>query len=313
MTILEYIVEHFPIRRTQNQKAAFRIWASSCITERGYRPRVEESDKGKHKNIVAGNPDTAQVIFTAHYDTPGCIGLPNLMIPRNWPVYFLYQAFIVLVLLSIAFLGGMAFAALTGKPDMLRVGLLLTYFLLLGFMLYGPANKHNVNDNTSGVSTLLQLMEKVPPALRSQVAFILFDNEEKGCRGSKAFAREHLQVQHTKLVVNLDCVGVGDHIIFSVPKLARNMPQYELLESVLAGREGRTVHFFSAATTRGSSDHRSFKCGVGVSAYQQTAGVGFITGAIHTWRDTEADQENLDFLAEALGEYVEKLDDPVKD
>jgi len=311
MTILEHMIEHFPIRRTANQKEAFRIWAMGCMADAGYRPKVEGSDKGKHKNIVAGNPDTADVVITAHYDTPGCIGLPNLMIPRNWPVYFLYQMLIILILLAIAFLGGMGFAALTGKPEMLRVGLLLTYILLMVFMLYGPANKHNVNDNTSGVAALLETMRRIPAEKRSKTAFILFDNEEKGCRGSKAYAKEHLQVQHLRLIVNLDCVGVGEHFLLSVPKLARNLAEYELLERVLAAREGREVHFFSSATTRGNSDFRSFKCGVGVSAYRQTPGVGFITGTIHTWRDTETDPENIAFLAEALGEYASLL--PVED
>ena len=305
MTILEQITEQFPVRKSKAQKAAFRKWVMGQMAAMGYRPRVEENSN--HQNIVAGSPDTAQITFTAHYDTPVCIGLPNLMIPRNWPVYILYQGMIVAILLAIAFGGGMVLAALTKNPDMLRIGLLAVYLCLILFLRYGPANRHNVNDNTSGVAAVLELMAKIPEEQRAKVAFILFDNEEKGCAGSKAYAKDHLQVQHTRLIVNLDCVGVGEHVLLFVPRLARNMEAYELLERVLAAMPGRTVHFFSAATSAGSSDFRSFKCGVGVSAYRQVTGVGFCTGRIHTWRDTQADQGNIDYLSGALAAAVEQL------
>lgn len=307
MTLLETMNEKFPIRKSGVQKEAFRKWVLGQMKELGYSPRVEEN--GSHSNIVAGNPETAQITFTAHYDTPVCIGLPNLMIPRNWPVYILYQGLIVVLLLALAFGGGLGLAALTKDPDMLRIGLLAVYMALILFMRCGPANRHNVNDNTSGVATVLEIMAKLPPEQREKAAFILFDDEEKGCAGSKAYAREHQQVRYTSLIVNLDCVGVGEHILLSVPKLARNMLQYQLLERVLAETEGRAVHFFSAATSAGSSDFRSFKCGVGVSAYRQTPGVGFCTGRIHTWRDTQADQGNIDFLSQALSACVEQLPD----
>ena len=306
MSILEQINEQFPIRRSNEQKEAFRKWVMARMEEMGYQPRVEESG-GKHHNVVCGSPDEAQMTITAHYDTPACFGLPNLMIPRNWPVYFLYQGAIILAMLLISFAVGTGLMALTGEEALLRIGLLGAYFGLISLMLYGPANKHNVNDNTSGVAALLETMAKIPEAHRQKVAFILFDNEEKGLRGSKAFAKAHLQVQYTGFIVNLDCVGVGEHILLTVPKLARNIEAYQLLERLLAEREGRTVHFFGAFGTRGNSDFRSFKCGVGVSAYRKVPGVGFVTGAIHTWRDTRADQGNIGWISDALADGAARM------
>ena len=282
MTILETINEKFPIRRSDKQKEAFRKWVMAEMNAMGYRAHVEENDKGKHRNVIAGDPESAELTVTAHYDTPACIGIPNLMIPRNWAVYYLYQS-------------GML------------IGYFGVYMALLLLMLYGPANKHNVNDNTSGVAAVLETMARIPVEQRPKIAFILFDNEEKGCRGSKAYAREHLHMQHIKLVVNLDCVGVGEHFIVSSPRLARNMEQYELLEQVLSECKDRTAHFYSSFTTRGNSDYRSFKCGVGISAYRMVSGVGFYTGAIHTARDTQADQGNIEYLAQALSETIARL------
>lgn len=307
MTILEQITQQFPIRRTPAQKTAFRKWAMARMAEMGYKARVEESDKGKHQNVVVGDPEHAQITITAHYDTPGTIGIPNLLIPRNWAVYFLYQTLIVGGMLAIALLAGSALGLLTKNGDLMLLGYFGVYLALMLLMIYGPANKNNVNDNTSGVSALLETMARIPEEDREKVAFILFDNEEKGCKGSKAYARDHLEVQHTRLIVNLDCVGVGEYMLLSVPSLAKNMEQYEVLERVLAAQEGREVHFFSSLTTRGNSDYRSFKCGVGITAFRKVSGVGFYTGAIHTGRDTEADQGNIDFLSEALSGCVKRL------
>ncbi len=307
MSILEQINEQFPIRRNAAQKGAFRKWLIARAAEMGYRARVEENDKGRHQNVVIGDPEHAQITFTAHYDTPACIGIPNLMIPRNFPVFFLYQAAIVGGLLLLSFAVGFLAAMLLGAPKVLIPAFFCTYMALLLLMLYGPANKHNVNDNTSGVAALMELLARLPAEDRDKAAFIFFDNEEKGCRGSKAYARDHLQVQHTQLIVNLDCVGVGENILLAVPKLARNMPQYEVLERTLSSHPGRAVHFFGSATTRGNSDYRSFKCGVGVSAYSKVGGIGFCTGDIHTWRDTQADQANLEYLAEAFRDALNRL------
>ncbi|MBE5797118.1 MAG: M28 family peptidase [Clostridiales bacterium] len=307
MTILEQINEKFPIRRTDAQKEAFRKWALEQMAGMGYHARVEENDKGKHLNVVAGDPDKAKITVTAHYDTPACIGIPNLMIPRNWLVYFLYQALVVGGMLAIALAAGLGLGVLLKSQQALLLGYFGVYMALLMLMLYGPANKHNVNDNTSGVAALLETMARVPQEQRQQVAFILFDNEEKGLKGSKAYARDHLEVQHTKLIVNLDCVGLGEHFIIATPALARNTEEFAILERVLPSHEGRQVHFFSSVTTRGNSDFRSFKCGVGVSAYRKVKVVGFLTSAIHTGRDTRADQENIDFISGALADCAAQL------
>ena len=307
MTILETINEKFPIRRSDKQKEAFRKWVTAEMTAMGYRARVEENDKGKHHNVIAGNPESAEMTITAHYDTPACTGIPNLMIPRNWAVYYLYQILVIGGMILIALAAGLLIGAALQDQRGLLLGYFGVYMALMLLMLYGPANKHNVNDNTSGVAAVLEAMKRIPEENRSKVAFILFDNEEKGCRGSKAYAREHLQVQHTKLVVNLDCVGVGEHFIVSSPRLARNLDGYELLERVMSEDKARTAHFFSSVTTRGNSDYRSFKCGVGVSAYRMVSGVGFYTGAIHTARDTQADQGNIEYLAQALSTTAAQL------
>lgn len=314
MSIIETLNEKFPIRKSRKQKDAFRTWFIAWAQEQGY---AAEATKPKglfgSSNVVVGDPETAQVVFTGHFDTPAVMPVPNFITPRNVLVYILYQVVMLPVMLAPGILIGAGAGWLGGYVSE-EVGFLCGYFTTMALMIvtfcllmFGPANKHNVNDNTSGVAAVLETMARIPVEQRPKIAFILFDNEEKGCRGSKAYAREHLQMQHTKLVVNLDCVGVGEHFIVSSPALARNLDGYELLERVLSEDKARTAHFFSSVTTRGNSDYRSFKCGVGVSAYRMVSGVGFYTGAIHTARDTQADQGNIEYLAQALSGTVSQL------
>jgi len=302
MTICEQITELFPVRRSAAQKKAFRQWVMAEIAEMGYTARVEQNDKGRQQNIVIGDPEHAEVTFTAHYDTPTNILLPDLQIPRNYPVYLLYQIAIIGGMLLLSLIVGAAAGLATQNGDVMILSFFGAFLALMLVQIYGPANKHNVNDNTSGVTTLLETMARIPEENRDQVAFVLFDNMEKGRKGSKAYARDHLEMQHTRFVVNVDSVGVGENFVVSASSLAKQLPQYAKLEKLLAGCPERNTYFYSSVTTRGNSDFRSFKCGVGITAYRQVSGVGLYLGDLHTARDTQADQGNIECLAKAFSE-----------
>ena len=85
--------------------------------------------------------------------------------------------------------------------------------IIMQFQLtHGIRNKHNANDNTSGVLTLLYIMKKLPPNMRNKVCFVFFDNEEKGLLGSKAMNKKYKDLFLAKLVINFDCVGNGKEL-----------------------------------------------------------------------------------------------------
>lgn len=307
MTICEQITELFPVRKSAAQKTAFRQWGMAEIAEMGYSVRVEQSDKGRQQNIIVGDPEHAEVTFTAHYDTPSTILLPDLQIPRNYPVYLLWQLLIIGGMLLISFLVGTGLGLAAQSGDLMILGFFGVFLVLMLLQLNGFANRNNVNDNTSGVAALMETMARIPEENREKTAFILFDNMEKGRRGSKAYARDHLEMQHTRFIVNADSVGVGDVFVVSASALAKQLPQYAKLEKLLAAAPGRECCFYSSVTTRGNSDFRSFKCGVGITAYEQVGGVGLCLGDLHTSRDTEADQGNIEHLAEAFAALAKQV------
>ena len=85
MSYLQDITARFPVRKRDEEKEAFRKWAVAQGKTLGYSARVEELARGRHCNVVFGSPEHAQVIYTAHYDTPARLPIPNLMTPRNIP------------------------------------------------------------------------------------------------------------------------------------------------------------------------------------------------------------------------------------
>ena len=91
MTILEEILTRFPVRKSREQKEAFRRWAVERAEALGWAAKVEPAKLlGMNRNLVIGDPETAEIIITAHYDTPARLPLPNLITPRNVPVYLVY-------------------------------------------------------------------------------------------------------------------------------------------------------------------------------------------------------------------------------
>ena len=309
MSYLTTLVEKFPVRKSAEQKERFRQWVVfDQAPALGYQAQVEENNGYvRNRNVVIGDPATAEVLFTAHYDTPATIGLPNIMIPRNLPLFYAYQILLVAGMLAIAFAAGALGVAAGLSVDVAYWVGWLCYMALLFMLMVGIPNPHNVNDNTSGVAAVLELMEKLPEDVRGKAAFILFDNEEKGLLGSKAYAKAHPEIQYTRLVVNLDCVGVGETVLVIASKLAASLPAYAKLEDALRNHGGRDVKFFGKSGSACNSDQKSFKCGVGVVACKKRPVVGYYCAGIHTPKDIAADQGNIDFLAEGLAGFMTLL------
>ena len=305
MSFLQEIVKQHPIRKSREEKDAFLKYALSQARRMGYKATVSED--ARHRNFVAGDPDKAAVLFTAHYDTPSTMVLPNLIIPRNLPLYFGYQLAIVALLFLLC--GALSFGVftLTQSGPVALITFLIAYYALLLLLIMGPANKNNVNDNTSGVAAVLRLMESLPEEVRNQAAFVLFDDEEKGRQGSKAFAVRHPEVKKGTLVFNMDCVGVGEHLLVIGKNYARPLPDYALLQQCLTPEAGITPHFYPSTGTTMNSDQRAFRRGVGCVCCKRRPIVGYYTPDIHTRRDTVADEGNIEYLARHLTDFVKAL------
>ena len=290
----QYLMEHFPVRKSRKQKSAFLDWATDTLQKAGYTPKVEEAKSTKSRNLIIGDPDTASVIFTAHYDTPARLPYPNFIVPQSMLLTLVAQAPLLILMFAVIFgIEGL----ILHFVDSPLAGLLSTYVMLFGvfyLMLAGPANPRNVNDNTSGVVTILETALSLPPELRSSTAFILFDHEELGLLGSSAFYKSHKKKVSNTLLINFDCVSEGDHVRFFPGKGLKKRPELlQTLEAAFSPIESKTV----AVANHGyyPSDQKHFPLGVGVAVLRKGF-LGLCLGRIHTGRDVIFQPENIELL-----------------
>lgn len=293
------VVKNYPVRKSKKQKQAFRADVTQWLQNLGY-PVCEEEGSFHSCNLVIGDPQRARYLVTAHYDTCARLPFPNLITPCNFWTFLLYQIFICLMLM----LPAMAVGGLVGYLlHSFDIGYFLFVVLLwaaIVLMLIGPANSSNVNDNTSGVVTLLEIARSIPELHRKNVCFVLFDLEEAGLIGSASYKKKHKREIPNQLVLNLDCVGEGDDIyFFPTAKLKKSKERLAPLQKLAGGYGKKSIAVRTKGFSIYPSDQSNFPYGVGICALKR-GWAGLYLSRIHTPRDTVLDETNVNILRAAL-------------
>lgn len=305
------ILEKYQVRKSKEQKTAFIHYVEQVAKNYGYDVQIEKGNYGV-RNIVIGNPDTAKVLYTAHYDTCTQLPFPNFITPKCFALYVLYQLLIVgsayaLVLLlwlplklMLPFVPAVSEILRFVEIFWLQIGTVFLIGLFFGF----PPNKHTANDNTSGVTAVLDIMKELPQDQRSKVAFVLFDLEESGILGSKAFASKHKSIKKNTLVINFDCVSDGKTMLFALNKTTEKYG--ELLGKAFVSSDDVVVDIDKV--TFYPSDNTSFKNGIGVVALNKSKFFGMLyMDKIHTPKDVVYREENIQFLTDGAVKLTQLL------
>lgn len=294
------VLTHYEIRKSKKQKSAFISAVSAYASGLNYPVTVEKGSMGS-RNIVFGDPENAQYLVTAHYDTPASIGLPNFITPCNPVAFILFQLLILVPFFAVAFLAGLMVSLLTEDPTVIFWAAYIAYFAMLFLMMFGPANRHTANDNTSGVVTVLETMASLPDNLRDRVCFVLFDLEEAGLVGSSSYRKAHKAATQTQIVLNLDCVGDGNEIVlFPSKKLTKSDEKLNNLRKLCGQYGKKSISIREKGFAYYPSDQKQFPYGVGIAAFRRAKGVGLYCSRIHTWRDTILEQTNVNILRAAI-------------
>lgn len=301
------IFEKYQVRKTKAQKSAFAAYVEGLASDWGYSFQIEKGSFGA-KNLVVGDPASAKVVYTAHYDTAPVLPFPNFITPKNFLIYILYNVAIVLGFFAVAFLLGLGvgFASAVfelGEDAAFWIGE-IAYFAMLFLMVAGPANKHTANDNTSGVTLLIDMMRELPAEHRDDVAFVFFDLEEMGLVGSSSFARAHKDEMKDRLLVNFDCVSDGENILFVLRQGAKAFRT--AIETAFAETDGFKVEVADKGVFY-PSDQAKFPCGIGVAALRSTKGGLLYMNRIHTNRDIIYREENIEFLKNGAIELLDLI------
>lgn len=303
--LIQALLGHYQIRKTRRQKAQFRAWLTGNLEAMGYAVREEKSPLIGSVNVIVGDVEKADYLFTAHYDTCPVLPVPNFLAPKNLAVTMLYQVALAFVIIALGLGAGILLALLLHWPWAVWVG----YFAAFALFLMGPANRHTANDNTSGVAVLLRALATLPQASRDRAAFVFFDNEELGLLGSAYFKKRHTRQVASKPLINFDCVSDGDHLLLVLGKGFAKAPQAaEKIGTALQVPAPKTKEQCPAGKAFYPSDQKHFAKGVGVVALRHRRGIGHYLGRIHTFRDTVFDEANIDLL----GQFVVRLVTPAQ-
>lgn len=299
---LDSIASSFPVRRTAKQRAAFRDWLLHELSELGWEATVARGGRWYRTENVVTHNSNPEVILLAHYDTGGRLpfgytALGRLLGHGLWAG--LLSGFL-LALLSDFLWDGLASRVLA-SPLPRSHELLFDLSLILALCL--PTlinNRHNHNDNTSGVLVLLGLAHALSdhPELKHKVQLAFVDLEERGLWGSRRLRRSWRE-QGVDLaratIINFDCVGWGSTPVVSyVGPRERSEAIYQQLK---ASRD-------DVAIVAGlMSDHYSFRregaSGV-MFANRVKYGRGFEVPNVHTPRDCRINLDNVVWLVTEL-------------
>lgn len=212
-------------------------------------------------------------------------------------MYWMTQLLIVACAFAFGFVLSLIVALCTKTTD--YTGLIFegSLFLLCVQLLFGFRNGKTANDNTSGVLTLLTAMERLQA--KENVAFVFFDNEEKGLIGSAYFKRAHKDHLQNHCLINFDCVGDGDTIFLMSPKKVKKKmrKEFEKLQSSFPNLSGKQNTALCCNPLSFPSDHIHFDNGIGVAAARKSKLGGYTVGRLHTMRDKKLDERNIKYLA----------------
>lgn len=307
MTHLDYLNKNYPIRKSDKEKENFRSYIIDSLNKKGIEARVEKTADGKNSNVIIGDPTSAKAVFTAHYDTPARSIFPNIMIPKNKVLFYAYQfvpiIFLLVISFAIGFLGYVIFNDFMGFYWLF----LITYYGLFFGITRVFINKNNYNDNTSGVATVLNIIDQLSIDELKNFAFILFDNEEKGKKGSAAYFKDHKDEMKDRFLINFDCVGNGKNIIFIAEKYAIDSNEFKLLESSFEKNSEFNLDFCTYKQAQSNSDHKNFPQGVACIACKKSKHGILYTPYIHTNKDIVSNNENIDYLSKNIVSFIYKM------
>jgi len=304
------IIASHETRFNKEEKTQFLEYAKQRFMDLGYNDSdilIQKSFFGG-RNLIIGSPD-ANIIITAHYDTParnGRIALPffNIFGMKLSSVLSLVYMIPLLYFLHLPSIFAQNFRF--GVAIEFYIRNLWIFLFLAALMLF--RNKHNHNDNTSGCVGVYGLATLISenPELKSKCAFILFDNEEKGLFGSIAYAswrKRNYPGKSDFRVYNLDCIGVGDILLIAAKQ---NSPAWKLLPELSEFFESsgiNTVHRTSNVFGF-MGDHASFDWGVVFTFVKNAKLTGLYIPNIHTSKDTVLNIEPIEYLCATIFTFI---------
>ena len=296
------ILNDYQVRKTRKQKDAF----IQLLQTRFPELEIHEAKSFKSKNIIVGDIRSAKVVLTAHYDTSAVLPVPNFIAPKNLLLSVLYSLVLILPILIVMYLFNVLLNFVTTDFWTHYWISIAGYLGFLALIMFGPANKHTANDNTSGVITLCELLCSMSEEERQKTACVFFDNEEIGLVGSSQFRKAYRKQLQNKLLINFDCVSDGDHVLLAVSKQARKR-YADAIAECFTDTNAKQFLIEPAEKVYYPSDQAGFKTSIAVAALKRKPVIGYYLDRIHTAKDTAFDEDNIALLVHSVHRFLQKI------
>ncbi len=307
--ITRELIAEYQVRKTNKQKIRFISWLRKKTGKMGYDITIDKySDHGR--NLIFGDLKNSDIILTAHYDTQANGIFPKISFMSNPFIYLLSEVMAYIVILGIFILLRYVLGKfIDNKIANTIVGVILIAYILQKFV--GVANKHTVNDNTSGVATLLEIMDEIDQNLREKVTFVFFDHEELGFLGSQNFKDRYGKEIKEKPLINFDCVANGDYIFFITKKKFRKTRYNNVLENSITynfkNEETKKAVLETSLKVIYTSDQILFNNSVAVTAMNKMPILGYYLDRIHSPLDTVYQDKNILLLKNTMIEFIKEI------
>ncbi len=295
-----------PRRFRPSEKDFFLRKAALFFKEHAYPVSyITNTKKGiKAANLIVGDPQTANTIVLARYNTPAHnFGNPYLYYPfdgtasvqsRILPTYT--PAIIAMLVIIYTLWQWRAFLNFSRHPF---ISSIMTIVLILAtissYILTGSiGNAINLNDNTSGVVGIMLIAQELNPAARKHVAFILTDSN--GHAGDALNRTIISDIDHKNIII-LDCIGHGKENRIGYQRASKK------LASEIAGDLAASTQLVDGSALRFSS-FSYYPSGVLIS---RTSGAGHVVENSGTKKDAVVDTEAITDLSLVLSRYLNRI------
>lgn len=334
------LLDKYQVRKSKEQKKSFINWLEDYLEKYDYTLQQDTYKTGI--NLIVGNVEESELILTAHYDTQPNFFIPIFMGISNYFSFFISQLWMLFIMFAIPVIVTLVVTKLTASFLISYFTFVFAFALVALLQMFGIANKHTANDNTSGVATLLAILEDLPNDKRNKVSFVFFDQEEVGLVGSAAFKKKYKTILETKPLINFDCVSDGNTLIFIEKKAFRQSKvgiklnnvidtlsleinknslsrdtlttiyKKEGIRKIEQNELGSNEHISinkhvlvkNALTAIYTSDQIQFKNSVGVGAFNKLPLFGYYLSRIHTSRDTKFDATNVELIKSIIMKLI---------
>ncbi len=286
-------------RHSREEKDRFLKFLKSELETLGYENEISKAGFPTSKHLETKTNGSCETILMAHYDTSTTLPI--------WIEYLMRISGHTRTLLTIIIvLGLFQFMTLINNDlisNLLRLSIAASVLIPVLFI----SNKHTMNDNTSGVLSLLLLAKKISklPELKDKVKFVFTDNEERSLIGTyqlrKIWDKQSFNYSHCK-IISIDSVGRGNEVVLS----------YNIHKSLAVdlgtafSKNGIQAHLVNMGFVPFSDAYNFRKLGaININLMNKSLiPGGFYIKNIHSKRDRKISKGNIKLVIDAVERFL---------